>query len=227
MFTKATKTNVAPKIAFQGVSGAGKTFSALRFARGYTDGKIALIDTENGSASIYADCFEFDVCNISPRTFGASRQFWWTDFRDAIDAAKDYDFVILDSASHLWQGVLDYKSRLDDGGGNSFTNWNKAGQQYSTVINMILQSPIPFICCFRSKTEYALQTGDGGKVVPVKLGLAPIARDGIDYEFTLALDINRDHSYTVSKSRIPLPESRIIDEELGRQVKNYFNGEVK
>ena len=115
---------------------------------------------------------------------------------------------------------------IDEGGGNSFTNWNKAGKQYSTVVNMILQSPKPFICCFRSKTEYALQQNEKGKTEPVKIGLAPIARDGIDYEFTIALDINRDHRASISKSRIPLDVS-IIDEELGRTIHDYFQGTTK
>ena len=102
-FEKAARRKVAPKLAIQGVSGAGKTYSALRFARGYVgqNGRIALIDTENGSASLYADLTPFDVVNVAPRSFGEGKQavtaFWWTDFRDAINAAivAGYDFLII------------------------------------------------------------------------------------------------------------------------------------
>ena len=83
-FEKAARRKVAPKLAIQGVSGAGKTYSALRFARGYVgqNGRIAFIDTENGSASLYADLTPFDVLNVAPRSFGEGKQavtaFWWT-----------------------------------------------------------------------------------------------------------------------------------------------------
>lgn len=208
-FKHATRLGVAPKVAIQGVSGAGKTYSSILFARGMCDrgGRIAVVDTENGSASLYSDLTDFDVSDIRPRTFGVGKQavtsFWWTDFRDAIQEAIDakYDVLVIDSASHIWQATLDFKTRLDQPGTNSFTNWNAAGQTFSTVQNMILQAPIPVICCFRSKIEYALEVVENGKTTPKKIGLAPITRNDSEYDFTLCFDIDRDHCAMVSKSR--------------------------
>lgn len=211
-FEKAARRKVAPKLAIQGVSGAGKTYSALRFARGYVgeNGRIAFIDTENGSASLYADLTPFDVLNVAPRSFGEGKQavtaFWWTDFRDAINAAivAGYDFLIIDSASHIWQAALDLKTRIDLNGGNSFVNWGQAGQTFNTVQNLILQAAIPVLCCFRSKMEYSLEENDKGKKEPRKVGLAPITRNDAEYDFTTVFDVARSHIATIAKTRAPV-----------------------
>lgn len=184
MFAKVTRKQIAPKIALQGVSGSGKTYSALCFARGYVgdEGRIAVIDTENGSASLYSNVTDFDVVNIHPKQRGESVSFWWADFEAAIAAAEDekYDFLIIDSASHIWQATLDFKARLDKQGGNSFTNWGSAGLQFSTVQNRILQPPLPVLCCFRTKVEYVLEENEKGKQAPRKVGFAPITRGDAD-----------------------------------------------
>ena len=227
-FVKATKARVAPKIAIAGVSGSGKTYSALRFARGLVgpNARVALIDTENGSASLYADKFEFDVCDVAPRTFdGGRKAFWHADFRDAINDAINggYDALIIDSASHIWEGVLDYKGELDKGGGNSYTNWNKAGAQYKTIIDLVLQAPIPVVCCFRSKIAYVLEADENGKQIPRKRGLAPIARDGVEYEFTTVFDVDFAHNATASKDRTELfVDSERITEATGERFRNWL-----
>lgn len=229
-FVKATKARVAPKIAIAGVSGSGKTYSALRFARGLVgpNARVALIDTENGSASLYADKFEFDVCDVAPRTFdGGRKAFWHADFRDAINDAINggYDALIIDSASHIWEGVLDYKGELDKGGGNSYTNWNKAGAQYKTIIDLVLQAPIPVVCCFRSKIAYVLEADENGKQIPRKRGLAPIARDGVEYEFTTVFDVDFAHNATASKDRTGLfVDSERITEATGERFRNWLDG---
>lgn len=225
MFAKATKKSVAPKVAIQGVSGAGKTFSALRFARGLGE-RVALIDTENRSASLYASAFDFDACEIMPRPFGNSTAFWWTDFRDAIQAAIDakYDVLIVDSASHIWDATLAFKSRLDTQGGNSYANWSVPSQTFATVQNAILQAPIPVVCTFRSKMEYALENVDG-KLIPRKVGLAPVTRADAEYDFTLVFDIDRDHVATVSKSRAAIfgdDFKEILTEEHGKRFKEWL-----
>lgn len=230
-FTKAIRQIVAPKIAIQGVSGSGKTYSALRFARGFVgkEGKIALIDTENGSASLYSELTDFDVQNIAPKVIGGAAAFWWQDFMDAISEAINakYDILIIDSASHIWQGVLDFKTRLDQKGGNSFVNWGNAGQQFSNVLNLILQSPIPVICCMRSKTEYVLEeTERNGKLVnvPKKVGMAPITRGDSEYEFSVVFEVNRLHKAEISKSRCQLYDNdwfEQITEETGKIFKDW------
>lgn len=230
MFKKAERSIVAPKLAFQGVSGSGKTYSALRFARGFVGdkGRIALIDTENNSASLYANVTDFDVVSISPRTWGDVTSFWHDDFKNAIQEAVNskYDILIVDSASHIWQGVLDYKTRLDQRGGNSFVNWNNAGTQFSAVLNQILQAPIPVICCFRSKMEYVLEKDENGKERPRKVGLAPITRGDSEYEFTLVFEIDKNHNAEVSKSRCSTFGNdfcSIITENEGKSFRRWCN----
>lgn len=232
-FTKAVRKAVAPKIALQGPSGAGKTYSALRFARGFAgeNGRIAVIDTENGSASLYANVTDFDVMNIAPKVLQNNVQhFWYNDFKEGIQAAVDgkYNFLIIDSASHIWQGVLDFKSRLDSRpGANSYTNWYAAGQQFNEVLTMILQSPIPIICCFRSKMKYDLVENEKGKNVPVQLGLEPITRNESEYEFSLIFEIGRNHHASVLKTRVDAFDDHfysVITEETGREFRSWLEG---
>lgn len=226
MFQKATRKSVAPKIAIQGVSGSGKTYSALRFALGMGS-RVALIDTENASASLYASDFDFDSLDLAPRVFGNTTAFWWTDFRDAIQEAIDaaYDVLIIDSASHIWDGTLAFKSRLDAQGGNSYANWSAPSQSFATVQNAILQSPIPVVCTFRSKMEYVLDKTETGKTAPRKVGLAPVTRDGAEYDFTLVFDIDRQHVATVSKSRASIfgdEFKEMLTEEHGKRFKEWL-----
>ncbi|MBR4753044.1 MAG: AAA family ATPase [Thermoguttaceae bacterium] len=230
MFQRVTRKNIAPKIALQGVSGSGKTFSALRFARGYVgaEGRIAVIDTENGSASLYSNVTDFDVVNIRPKQRGETISFWWADFEEAISAAEkeNYDFLIIDSASHIWQATLDFKARLDKQGGNSFTNWGSAGLQFSAVQNRILQTSLPVLCCFRTKVEYVLEENEKGKQAPRKVGFAPITRGDAEYDFSIVFDVGRNHEATVSKTRCSAfgdDFNQIITEETGRTLRNWID----
>lgn len=237
MFTPAKKEIVPLKLAISGASGSGKTYSALRLARGLVGptGRVAVVDTENKSASLYADRFKFDVCNVEPREYqyNGGRQtmksFNAADFANAVNAAisAKYDVLIVDSASHAWEATLDAKTRLDAGGGNSFTNWGAAGNLWKNVVNTILQAPIPVIACFRSKTEYVLETSESGKIVPRKFGLAPIARDGSDYEFTTWFEVDRNHLATASKDRTEIFDAPVlIDEHIGEAFANWLKTET-
>jgi hypothetical protein len=218
-FVKATKKKVKLKLAITGPGGSGKTMSALRLAHGM-GGKVALIDTENESASLYSDRYGFDVNNIKP-------PFTNEKFIEALKEAVDggYDTVIIDSASHIWEGILDFKSKMDARGGNSYTNWNEAGKKFKDVLDAVLQSPVHVICCMRSKQEYVLETNDRGKQVPRKVGLAPIMRDGIEYEFTTVFDVDMNHNAKTSKDRTGLFSDNIfqINEETGKQLTAWMD----
>lgn len=218
MFKKATKEAVFLKLGITGPTGAGKTFSALRMARGLVGpkGRIAVVDTENGSASLYSDKFEFDVLNIAP-------PFEPSKFAEAIRGAAEagYDVVIVDSMSHAWEGTLEFKSKLDARpGANSYTNWAQAGDKWKEQLSAALQSPIHVLACLRSKMEYVLETNEKGKTAPRKVGLAPIARDGTEYEFTTVFDIDVSHNAATSKDRTGLFGDRIfqITEDTGRML---------
>ncbi len=221
MFKKATRKGSFIKLAITGPSGSGKTFSALRLARGLApEGRIAFIDTENESSSLYSSEFEFDVASVeAPYTIDK-----------LIDSVKyvlanQYDVLIIDSATHFWNGVLEYKNQLDKRGGNSFTNWNDANKHYELMLRAILFSKIHVIACMRSKMEYVLEQNDKGKHVPQKVGMAPIMRDGVEYEFTTVFDLDTHHQAVASKDRTQLFRDKIfvITEETGIQLRKWLN----
>jgi hypothetical protein len=220
-FRRATRRQTKLKLGMTGPSGSGKTTSALRLGRGLVgpQGKIAVIDTENGSASLYSDRYDFDVLEISP-------PFEHPKFIDAIHAAASagYDCVILDSASHFWEGLLEFKDKLDRRGGNSFTNWNEATRHFKDILNAVLQSPIHVICCLRSKIDYVIEQDGKGKAAPRKIGLAPIMRDGVEYEFTTVFDVDLNHQAATSKDRTGLFADRIfqITEDTGAQLARWL-----
>jgi len=231
-FVKAERKKAFIKLAITGVSGSGKTYSSLRLARGLVGehGRIAFIDTENGSATLYDNLTDFDHCEIKPDGNG---KFNYEDFIAKVHEAEQlgYDAVIVDSATHLWQGILDDKANADFKGGNSFTNWAKSTQNFNAAVQKFLQSRIHLISCIRSKTEYKLELNDKGKNVPKLIGLAPVMRDGIEYEFSIVFDVQKDknkaidHKASVSKDRTNLfvnEDLFLITEETGRQIADWL-----
>ncbi|MBP3193893.1 ATP-binding protein [Natronogracilivirga saccharolytica] len=222
MFQKAKRSSAKIKLAITGPSGSGKTYSALRLATGLAEsGRIAVLDTENNSASLYADDFDFDVAPISP-------PFTNDKFVKAIYQAVElgYEVIILDSASHFWEGILEYKDALDKRGGNSFGNWADANKQYKAILDALLQSDVHLIACLRSKTEYVVEKNEKGKSVPRKIGLAPIMRDGVEYEFTTVFQLDAAHQAMADKDRTGLFTDKIflITEQTGQNIAGWLGG---
>lgn len=223
LFQKAERRQVKVKLGVTGPSGSGKTYSALRLAKGIAgDGKIAVIDTENGSASLYSDRFEFDVLNVEA-------PFTPDKYVEAIKAAVDagYKVAVIDSFSHAWEAVLDKKTAMDSRGGNSFTNWSVAGKDLKAILQEILQSDIHIVATMRSKTEYSQEKDPAsGKTVIKKLGLAPIMREGIEYEFSAVFDVAMNHEAATSKDRTGLFTDKIfqVTEDTGRQILVWLQG---
>lgn len=224
VFKKATKSLAKAKLALTGPSGSGKTLSALLLAKGLGT-KVAVLDTENNSASLYEDRFpgwEYFVLPMNP-PYTAQK------YLAGIDAAiqQGFDVLIIDSLSHVWAaegGLLQQKEALDSRGGNSFTNWGTITKLYEQLKSKILFSPIHVIVTMRSKQEYILEQTDKGKQAPKKVGLAPIMRDGMEYEFTAVFDIGMDHQFMVSKDRTGLYDGVVatITEETGAEIKNWL-----
>ena len=226
-FIRAERTRSPIKLAMTGTSGSGKTYSALRLARGLVGetGRIAFIDTENGSATLYDTLTEFDHCAIQPN---ASGKFDYKDFIAKVREAEEmgYDCVIVDSATHLWHGILADKAHLDlQKKGHPSANWAQPTKDFNATIQKFLHSRIHLISCMRSKTDYVLETNEQGKQVPRKVGLAPMMRDGIDYEFTVLFDVMSNHHATVSKDRTGLfvhEDHFLITEETGRTLASWL-----
>lgn len=216
---KAQKQKAKLKLAVVGPSGSGKTYSSLLIASGMTDwAKIAVIDTENGSADLYDGLGDYNVIQLqSPYT--PER------YIEAIQAAEKagMEVIIIDSISHEWDGkggILEMHGAMP---GNSFANWAKFTPRHNRFIEAILQSTCHVICTMRAKQDTVL-VEKNGKQVPEKVGLKAVTREGVEYEFTLVLDINIKHQTTSSKDRTGLfvaePEF-VVTAETGKKLKDW------
>lgn len=219
---KATRKQVKLRLNISAPSGAGKTYSALRMAYGIVGNwdKIAVIDTENRSASLYSHLGDFFTIDLTP-PFSPER------YIEAIKAceAGGIECCIIDSSSHEWNGAggciemneilaqTKYKS-------NNWSAWNETTPKHDRFVNTVLQSPMHIITCTRSKTE-TIQ--EGGRVK--KVGMKDIQREGWEYELTVSLNLDRDsHLATPSKDRTGLFEGKIpflITEKTGEEIKAW------
>ena len=195
-FVKAVKTQAKLRMAISGPSGSGKTYTALRIARGLGE-KIALVDSEFGSASKYADKFDFSVNDISGNKHP----------REYIKAIKEaasagFDVLVIDSITHAWEST---KQEVDKVAAamrtaNTYTAWKEGTKIWDELKNAIASAPIHIIVTMRAKTEYVLEEVNGKKV-PKKIGMAPEVRDGTEYEFDAVLEMTHDHFGRVGKTR--------------------------
>lgn len=199
---KAQRRKAKLRLGLAAPSGAGKTFSALQLAFGL-GGKIGMIDTEHGSGDLYADQGDYDIIGIeAPYTV--------PKYLQAIKAFEQagYNTIIIDSLSHAWAGdggLLDKQGRIADSGkANGFAAWRMITPEHNSLVEAMLKSPCHVIATMRAKQEYVLETNDKGKQVPKKIGLAPVQREGMEYEFTVMLDIDINHVASASKDRTQL-----------------------
>lgn len=196
-FKKATKAGAWLRLAITGPSGSGKTYSALAIGEALVPGgRVALVDTEHGSASLYSDRFAFDVNELD--------DFEPANYVQAIAEAvrERYDVLVLDSLSHAWMGVGGILDQLDNAKRN-FNAWKNLTPQQNALVDAIIRADIHVIATMRSKQEYVVEKDDKGRSVPRKLGMAAVQRDGMEYEFTAVLDLDMDHVGVASKTRCP------------------------
>jgi len=198
-FSKATKKQARARIALQGPGGSGKTWTALELAAGLGE-RIAVVDSERGSASKYSDRFAFDVLELD--SFGPEK------YVEAIRAAESegYDVLIIDSLSHAWTGKDGILERVDRKGG--MAGWKDVTPQHNRLVDAILSSRCHVICTLRVKTEYAYETNDRGKVAPRKVGLAPVQKDGLEYEFDVVAALDTNNNLSVEKTRCATLQGR-------------------
>lgn len=215
-FKSAKRQNRKLRAAIDGPSGAGKSYTALRLAFAMKAAglctKIAAIDTESESLSLYAgenpdgEAWQFDTLNL--------KQFSPTQFTAAIGEAVKYgyDCVVIDSLSHAWigkDGALDLVDKKD---GNKFTAWKDVTPMHREMIDAIINCKAHVIVTMRSKTEYVMEieTNKQGKQVqvPRKIGMAPVQRDGMEYEFDIYGSMDWSHQLKISKSRASVMQDR-------------------
>ena len=221
-FKKATKAQANLHAAIHGPSGAGKTFTSLRVATGLAGGgPIAVIDTERGSASKYADRFSFDVLELEDQSIDG--------YVAAIsEAAKGgYKVLIIDSLSHGWQSLLEEVEKLAKAKyrGNTWSAWSEGTPHQRRLVQAILNYPGHVIATMRSKTEWTT-VDNNGKKSPQRVGLAPEQGKGIEYEFDLLVEISTEHVANVIKDRTGKFQDKLIDkpgEDFGRQLAAWLS----
>lgn len=205
-FQKATRKKTKLRCALTGPTGSGKTYSALAIA-GSLGKKIAVIDTEHGSASKYDHVCDFDVLELT--TYEPAK------YIKAMEAAADagYDVLVVDSLSHAWfaeGGILDQKDKKSSGNGNDWTAWKTLTPQQDALTSAILSWPGHIICTMRSKMERVQEKGSDGKTTIKKVGMAPVQRDGIEYEFDVIGEMDGDHTLSITKTRCDLLDGASI-----------------
>lgn len=210
-FRKATREQLRLRMAIDGPSGSGKTYTALEFAHAM-GGRIAVIDTEARSASKYVGVngWEFDCVDLE--SFAPSEYAAWIE-----EAGRQgYDVLVVDSLSHAWEGrggALDLIDQSSEK--NRFTAWKDVTPMHRRMIDAILRSPCHVIVTMRTKTEHILEQDERGKMVPKKVGTAPIQRAGVEYEFDVVADLDLSHILTVSKTRCPSIDGEIVARPTG------------
>jgi len=225
-FKKAVKTKQWLRLAIDGISGSGKTYTALATADGMAEamkGKVALIDSEHGSASLYADRFTFDTLDL--------QEFQIENYIEALDTAAKagYEIVIIDSTSHAWDALVERVDRIANtlkGGNTSFRAWAQGTPLQKKLIEAMLSYPGHIIVTCRSKTEYSVDKDEKGVTTISKVGTAAVQRAGFEYEFTMAMTMDARHVASVTKDRTGKFQDKFIDrpgKKFGKELIAWLN----
>lgn len=240
---KAQRKRVKLKIGLSAPSGGGKTASSLILAYGLLKGehpdwtdeqiwdKIALIDTENGSGELYAD-YKIGSTQIGVYTaVSIEPPYEPQKYIDAIHACKDagMEVCICDSLSHAWSGrggLLEKQGNVSKRTGNSYTAWREVTPLHNQLIDAILQTDMHMICTMRAKTEYVQEKDGNGRTTVRKVGLAPVQREGMEYEFSMFLEIDADHQAYVSKDRTGVLDGQYftVTPDTGMKLAKWLEG---
>ena len=214
----AVRSQAKIKMAISGTSGSGKTLSSLLLAFGLLKAahpkasdadiwrKICIIDTENKSGSLYVNYKVGGTTLGQYNKINLGSPFTPQSYMEAIDVAEraGIEFLIVDSLSHAWQGeggLLDIQGAATKRVGNSYTAWREVTPLHNRLVDKIMQCDMHVCMNLRSKTEYVMEEDDRGRKVPRKIGMAPVFRDGIEFETTLFFELAQDHSANASKDR--------------------------
>ena len=222
---KAQRKKVKLRLNISAPSGAGKTYSSLLMAKGLCGdwSKIAVIDTENGSASLYSDLGEFSVIDLTA-------PYTPEKYTQALKMCEQagMEVVIIDSTTHEWACLIEENELLAQAKfrGNTWSAWSQTTPRHDKFIQSILQSNVHVITCTRSKMETVMTEDKKVK----KVGMKDVQREGWEYELTISLNIDRDtHMAIASKDRTNLFENInpfIISEATGKQIANWCDSGV-
>lgn len=220
---QAKRHQVKLRLGLSGASGFGKSYSALLLAFGITNdwSKIAIIDTENGSASLYSHLGDYNVLPID-EPYSPER------YIEAIKTCEkaSMEVIIIDSITHEWNGkggCLDIHSKL----GGRFADWSIVTPRHQAFIDTILKSKCHIITTVRKKMDYSMDRDSNGKTKVIKHGLKDITREGFSYELTIDFElINDNHLVRVSKDRTGLFTNKpefVINASTGKKLIGWCN----
>lgn len=225
-FRKATRKKAKIRLGLSAVSGGGKTYSAILIAKGITGdlSKVAIIDTENGSADLYENLGDYNVLPITA-------PFTPEKYIDAIKLceSKGMEVIIIDSITHEWDGkggCLEIAETIAQASAskNSYTAWGKVTPRHQSFIDAMLQSKAHIITTVRRKQDYEMSKDNNGKTKVEKAGLKEVTREGWEYELTVNLQLDTAHQAVASKDRTGLfmgkPEF-IPSEETGKLILDW------
>ena len=199
---KAKREQIFTKTALMAPSGGGKTYSALRLATGMAqeikkttgkDAKILMGNTEQKRGYYYANEFDYDIVDID----APHNPEKYVDFIE-FAVSEGYDIVIIDSASHEWEGKGGCLELQQQAGG-TYQSWAKVTPRHNKFINAIADSPIHIICTMRGKDAYEVEKDDRGRTTVTKLGIGAKQRDGFEYEFTCTFMIDQKTNMATSQ----------------------------
>jgi hypothetical protein len=222
---KATRKKAKIRAGMSGPSGFGKTYSALLLAKGLVGewDKIAVIDTENGSADLYSDLGEYNVIPLTA-PYAPER------YIEAINACVKggMEVIIIDSISHEWDGkggCLEIQESL----GGKYQDWAKVTPRHQAFVEAITTSPVHMITTVRRKQDYDM-IKDGNKTKVEKVGTKEVTREGFEYELTVNFEfLNDRHMVKAGKDRTSLfvnkPEF-VITEQTGELIKGWCENGV-
>jgi AAA domain len=245
-FKKAVRENVRLLIGMAGGTGSGKTWSAMRLAKGIAGDKpFAVIDSENDRAQHYADDFRFDHASLhAPFRPDA----YWDAIKTADDAG--YPVIVVDSASHVWAGdggVLDWQEEeLDRMAGGDWKKreqckmaaWIKPKLSHKQMVQKLLQVKAHLILCFRAEQKIEMVREDGKLKIVAKQSLTgldgwiPVCEKNLPFELTASFLLTADAPGMPKPIKLQqqhkalFPLDKPINEESGRLVAEWASGGV-
>lgn len=235
-FVQCENTGFHLRVALIGPAGSGKSYTALRIATELASGdnKAAILDTENRSARRYARDFRRRFLALELQRFAPA------DYIQAIKdaAAEGVEVLVIDSLSHAWMGkggVLDMvdqsaKRQARGSSGSSFNGWREVTPEHNRLVEALIQAPLHLIVTMRVKTEYVVEKDGNGKSVPRKVGLAPVQRDGLEYEFDVVGDMTTEHDLVITKTRCSALADQVVNRpgaELVGVLQDWLAGGVR
>lgn len=209
--SKAVKYGAKLRLALYGPSGSGKTYSSLKMAMELAgNGRVLVIDSERGSASKYADQFDFDVIELT--------DFHPSTYVEAINLAarsKEHTVLVIDSITQEWNGQ---RGALELVGGD-FTEWKKVTPLHNAFINAMLDLNKHLIVTMRAKEGHSMEKEEGKRAVIKKIGMEPIQRGEIQYEFDVVGLLDSENIMDIVKTRcsdlqgvsFPKPGKEFVD----------------